>query len=127
MEFKQQQAIYLQIADYICDKVLSREWIIDSKIPSIRELAIEVEVNPNTVAKAYDYLEAQHIIYTQRGIGYFVAKNADKVILSNKKDRFFNEDLSALFKTMQLLQIDIEDIKNLHRKFNQQQTLRNKS
>ena len=53
------QAIYLQIADYVCEKVLLKEWLAEDKIPSVRELAVQLEVNPNTVARTYEFLKQQ--------------------------------------------------------------------
>lgn len=116
MEFKQQQAIYLQIADYICEKILHHELVVDEKILSIRELAVDVAVNPNTVVRAYDYLEDQGIIYKQRGIGYFVSKEAIDKIMSLKKECFFREDLPWLFKTMRLLGITVDELKSIYEK-----------
>jgi len=46
MQFKESQAIYLQIADYVCEQVLLKEWKTDQRIPSVRELAVQLEVNP---------------------------------------------------------------------------------
>ena len=110
MEFKSQQAIYIQIADHICEKILRNEYQSDEKILSIRELAIDVSVNPNTVARTYEYLEEQGIIYKQRGIGYFVAKDAITKILLLKKECFFREDLPWLFKNMRLLGIEFSEL-----------------
>ena len=66
MQFRESQAIYLQIADYVCEKILLKEWVADSRIPSVRELAIQLEVNPNTVMRSVEFLQQQDIIYNQR-------------------------------------------------------------
>jgi DNA-binding transcriptional regulator YhcF (GntR family) len=76
MQFRETVSIYLQIADYICERILLREWKVDERIPSVRELAMQLEVNPNTVMRTYEFLQQQNIIYNQRGIGYFVAADA---------------------------------------------------
>ena len=73
MEFTQPQAIYLQIGDYICENILRRSWHGGDRIPSIRELAMDVQVNPNTVTRTYAYLQDQGIIFNRRGIGYLSA------------------------------------------------------
>ena len=52
MEFKEPKGIYLQIADQICIRILQDEWGAGERIPSIRELAVELGVNPNTVTKS---------------------------------------------------------------------------
>lgn len=119
VEFKSRHAIYLQIASHICEKILRKEWFEGEKIASIRELALEITVNPNTVARACDYLEKQGIIHTKRGIGYFVSPEANKQIIDLKKTRFLQEDVLLFFKTIQLLQIDFVELEELYNKFNE--------
>ena len=82
MNFKESKAIYLQIADRICDEVLLGQYREEERIPSVREYAAVVEVNANTVMRSYDYLQSQEVIYNKRGIGYFVASGARALILS---------------------------------------------
>lgn len=72
VDFKQDRAIYLQMAERICDEILAGKYHSDDRIPSVREQAIIFEVNTNTVVKTYDLLLQWGIIYTRRGLGYFV-------------------------------------------------------
>ena len=51
MKFNRHQAIYLQIGDLICEGILEGRWAVDEKLPSVREMAMAVEVNPNTVMR----------------------------------------------------------------------------
>ncbi len=113
MEFLQNQAIYLQIADFICERILQREWQSGEKIPSIREMAVNIEVNPNTVAKTYSYLESTSIIFKERGIGYFVADNAQDNILKIKQDLFYQQDLPLFLKKMALLKINFKELESV--------------
>jgi len=113
MEFKKTSAIYAQIAEYVGDNVLRKNWEADYRLPSIREMAVALEVNPNTVARTYAYLEEQGIIYTQRGIGYFVAKDAYKRVLAWRKKDFLQNDLPAVFKMMSLLNISFSELQIL--------------
>ena len=62
MHFKESKAIYLQIADRICDEVLLGQYQEEERIPSVREYAAVVEVNANTVMRSYDYLQTQGVI-----------------------------------------------------------------
>jgi DNA-binding transcriptional regulator YhcF (GntR family) len=55
MEFRENQAIYLQIAELICERILLKQWASEDKVPSVRELAVQLEVNPNTVMRTYDF------------------------------------------------------------------------
>jgi DNA-binding transcriptional regulator YhcF (GntR family) len=98
----------------VCEQILLKEWSRGDKIPSVRDLAVSLQVNPNTVARAYVYLEEQGVISTQRGLGYFVADNARKNILALKKVEFTKTQLPQLFKMMDLLEMDMGDLKKLH-------------
>ena len=113
MEFRQPQAIYLQIADHICENVLSERWREMSRIPSIREMAVNIEVNPNTVMRAYSYLQELGIIYNQRGIGYFVAKGARSKTLELMKKQFIRREVPMILHTMELLGMNCNDMKAL--------------
>lgn len=115
MEFREDQAIYLQIADYICENILIREWQKDQKIPSVREMAIEIEVNPNTVMRAYAYLQELGIIYNRRGIGYFVAPDAFRKTKSIKKEEFTSRELPKIFRQMELLNIEFDELKTYYK------------
>jgi GntR family transcriptional regulator len=117
MEFNNTQAIYLQIADYVCDQIQLNNWKTDGKIPSVRELAIMLEVNPNTVMRSYEHLQNQDIIYTKRGMGYFTQANAAKNILKARQEQFMKEELPQIFKKMQLLGITLTDMLAQHEQF----------
>lgn len=114
MEFRQNQAIYLQIADHISERILSGTWQQGERIPSIREMSEEIEVNPNTVMRSYGYLQDLGIIYNQRGIGYFVAEDAFQKTLELKKKNFIRLELPRVFRTMDLLHLSCEDLRVLY-------------
>ena len=111
MQFEPTRAIYSQIADFICEKILKKEWAVSVRIPSIRELAVMIEVNPNTVVRAYGYLEEQHIINKQRGIGYFVTDDAIDKIQTLKRAHFYKQDLPKFLKQLDLLGLTLDDLK----------------
>jgi GntR family transcriptional regulator len=66
--------IYLQIADAVRAAVAAGVYRPGESLPSLRAMAIQVHVNPNTVQRAYDELEREGLIYSQRGRGLFVAE-----------------------------------------------------
>ena len=111
MNFKESKAIYLQIADRICDEILLGQYPEEERIPSVREYAAIVEVNANTVMRSFDYLQVQNIIYNKRGIGYFVASGAKELIHSLRKDTFLKEELDYFFRQLYTLDIPINRIK----------------
>lgn len=110
MEFNQPKGIYLQIADRMRDRILQGEWQPGERIPSIRELAVDIGVNPNTVTKSYQSLMERDIIENQRGLGYFVAAGARDKILADLKEEFVREELPRVFKTMRLLDMELGEL-----------------
>ena len=112
MTFSNDKAIYVQMADRLCDEILSGKYQDDDRIPSVREYSVLLEVNTNTAVKAYDELARENIIYNKRGLGYFVTPGAKKQILKERKKEFMKERLPELFRQMQLLGITLEDVKN---------------
>jgi len=87
MRFNNEKPIYLQIAEYIIEKILTKEWSEQQRIPSVRELATQIEVNPNTIAKTFSYLEQNDIIFKERGLGYYVAAESRmNIIMLRKKE-----------------------------------------
>ncbi len=104
------QAIYLQIVDYICEKVLLGEYRPEDKIPSVRELAVQLEVNPNTVARAYEHLRQHQIIFDKRGIGYFIEARARQTARLYRKQEFTEKELPAFFRTLHMLGMELTDL-----------------
>ena len=114
MIFTNDKAIYIQMADRLCDEILADKYKDDDRIPSVREYAVLLEVNTNTAVKAYEELARANIIYNKRGLGYFVTKGARKQILKERKKTFMKEKLPELFRQMQLLGITLEDVKDAY-------------
>lgn len=110
MEFQDNKAIYLQLADHLCLDIMQGRYGPDERIPSVREFAGQMEVNANTAVRAYDWMQSKGIIYTRRGLGYFVSPEAGQVIRDSRRQDFMHEQLPALFRDMQALDITIEDI-----------------
>ena len=116
MNFKESRPIYLQIAERIMDEILQNVYEESDRIPSVREYAAEVEVNANTVARSFDYLQTREIIFNKRGIGYFVANGAKDTIRTLRKKEFVEESLPELFRKMALLDISIDDVNTLYKR-----------
>lgn len=110
MNFTSEKAIYVQIADRLCDEILTGKYNDDERIPSVREYAVLLEVNTNTAVKSYDLLASAGIIYNRRGLGYFVTRGAKQQILEERRKEFIEQKLPELFRNMRLLGIDIKDI-----------------
>jgi GntR family transcriptional regulator len=122
MEFHDKKPIYLQLADYFFEKILKGELKPGDKIMSVRELAIEAEVTPNTAMRAFSYLQNLGIIFNKRGIGYFVAEDAFDKTMKIKKTEFIEKDLPLFFKTITTLKISFDELKKLYSEYEQSKT-----
>ena len=120
MQFRESIAIYLQIADHICERILLKQWKAEERIPAVRELAVQLEVNPNTVMRTYEFLQSQNIIYNQRGIGYFVSADAIKNARQYRRSEFIQKELPSIFRSMHMLGMEIEELKPAYEKFRKQ-------
>ncbi len=108
--FSNDKAIYVQMAERLCDEILAEKYKEDERIPSVREYAVMLEVNANTAVKAYDLLGTEGIIYNKRGLGYFVAQGAKKQIKKQRKQEFMKKRLPELARQMSLLDISMEEV-----------------
>lgn len=117
MNFINTQSIFIQIADRIADRVLDDTYKADKRIPSVRELASEMEVNPNTVMRSYERLQSREIIYNKRGIGYFIAPDAKEKIKTIRHTEFIEEVLPHVFNEMILLGVNLEEITEAYKNY----------
>lgn len=117
MIFKNKKTIFMQIADRICDEIIEGKYLVDERIPSVREYCLLVEVNVNTVVKSYDYLQREGILYTKRGLGFYVSSEAIEKIISIRHKLFVDEDLPHIFHEMKMLGISIDEVIDLYKKY----------
>ncbi len=117
MEFRDNKAIYLQIADYVCEHILLGKWKVDEKVPSVREMAVDLEVNPNTVMRTYELLQNKNIINNKRGIGFFIAEEAMENVRQYRKAQFMEDELPVVFRNVYLLNIGFDELQNRYDTF----------
>ena len=103
MRFSDDRPIYEQIAESIAAEVAAGRLAADYRIPSARELAASLEVNPNTAARALQALADSGIARMERGTGYFVAPDGPARAAGERRRRFFDEELPRLFERMEEL------------------------
>ncbi|TXN35358.1 GntR family transcriptional regulator [Flagellimonas hymeniacidonis] len=118
MDFDNSKPIYLQIVDFFYENILVKRWQEEERIPSVREVAMMVEVNPNTAIRAFNHLQDLEVIYNKRGIGYFVSSNGYTKVLEIKRKEFMEQLLPEVVKKMSLLGITFDELKNA---YNQQE------
>ncbi|MBQ4367482.1 MAG: GntR family transcriptional regulator [Muribaculaceae bacterium] len=117
MDFKENKAIYLQIADYIGDNILSGKLAAEERVPSVREMAAEIEVNPNTVARTYELLQQQGVIYTRRGLGYFVTPQAREAIMQERRHALMQGELDYFLNRLSAVGIKPDELKQLYENY----------
>lgn len=106
--------IYLQIADRICDSIHRGEYGRDERIPSVRETAASMEVNANTVMRAYNYLQQRGVLANRRGIGYFVAEDGPARVGDLYNDEFIENDLRHTFDRLAAIGLSEADLSRLY-------------
>lgn len=111
------KAIYLQIVDKIGDDVLAGNYPEECRLPSVREYASAVEVNANTVMRAYDVLASQGVIYNRRGVGYFTAPGAREKVLQQRREYFFNNEIGRFFRQLQLLDVSADNLVEMYNEY----------
>lgn len=110
MRFNDSSPIYEQIADSLAAQAASGALKAGSRLPSARDLAVSLEVNPNTAARALQVLADRGVARCERGTGYFLAEDGPAVAARERRDRFFSEELPGLFGRMEELGIGMETI-----------------
>lgn len=108
--FDNSSAIYMQVADMMCEKILTSQWPEGERIPSIREVAALVQVNPNTVMRSYSHLQEQEVIYNKRGVGYFVSEKGLQQVKQIKREHFIDTQLPKVFREADLLGVTPEEL-----------------
>ncbi|MBK9717868.1 MAG: GntR family transcriptional regulator [Saprospiraceae bacterium] len=105
MDFRKHQPIYMQIAEVLLEDILKKRVVDGDRIPSVREMATTVQVNPNTVQRTYQWLQDEEIIFQKRGIGFFLCEQSFEKTLQIKKNEFVREVLPETIRQMKMLGI----------------------
>lgn len=111
------QGLFLQIANTLKSRIVAGVYQPDERVPSVRDIAVEMQVNPNTAMRAIERLQMDNLIYNKRGMGYFVSPDAPARIQKDKKDVFTSQTLPAVFKEMDLLQIPFEELQDYYQEY----------
>ena len=117
MNFKDNKAIYLQIADRIGDQILSGVLVPEGKVPSVRELAVEIEVNANTVARSFVHVTPTAEIYTKRGLGYFVCPEAKDKIVASRRDQLMQGEMDYFLGQLKAVGITPAELQGLYQEY----------
>ncbi len=107
LDYKDTRPIYEQVVEKFQTLILKGVLEPDEQLPSVRSLAVELSINPNTIQRAYGELERQGFIYTVKGRGGFVRYNEN--LLEVKKERL-KKQLLEVFKEAEELNISVEEL-----------------
>ncbi|NLL31135.1 MAG: GntR family transcriptional regulator [Clostridiales bacterium] len=125
LDFKNEIPIYIQIAQSIEDGILKGIFKEDEAIPSTTEISVKFKINPATVAKGFNLLVDEGIIYKRRGVGMFVSKGSKEILIQKRKDSFYKNYVVALIEEAKKLGISTEDIINMIQRGNRHGLNRN--
>ena len=103
--------IYLQIEALIKTNIIAGVYQPGQKLPSVRDLAAEAAVNPNTMQKALTELERSGLVYTQRTSGRFITEDISK--MTELKEQLAREQIQLFLKNMEQLGLSRDDIRRL--------------
>ena len=116
-EFQDHLPIYAQLMDTLKRRIITGRYLPGEKLPSVRELAAEAGINPNTVQRAFSELEREGLIYTQRATGKYVTENADEI--KSARQALATTQVAEFLSNMQSLGYSVGDVIVLLQSFNE--------
>lgn len=113
IDYKSTKGIFQQLADTLSHRILEGKLQPGERVPSVRDLAEEFEVNRNTLLRTYTLLNEAGIIENKRGVGFFVAEDAVERIRSQEKAVFYSEELPVFINKVRILKLTKDDLSDL--------------
>jgi DNA-binding transcriptional regulator YhcF (GntR family) len=110
IDFESDKPIFVQIAEWLEDAILSNAFEEESQIPSITEISVICKINPATALKGINMLVDKEVVYKKRGLGMFVKEGAVKKLMKERKNRFYESYIEALLEEARKLNLNKEDI-----------------
>ena len=102
------QPIYLQLADQIKDMILTGDVAAGEALPSLRQLAMDYQVNPITVSKSYQILVDDNLVSKKRGLGMFVSDQAQVILQQQQRQDFIQKQWPHVLQKIEQLNIDTD-------------------
>jgi DNA-binding transcriptional regulator YhcF (GntR family) len=110
IDFESDKPIFVQIAEWLEDAILSNAFEEESQIPSITEISVMCKINPATALKGINMLVDNEIVYKKRGLGMFVKEGAVKKLMKERKNKFYESYIAVLLDEAKKLNLNKEDI-----------------
>ena len=117
LEWKEDQPIYRQLRDKVAAQIIKGSIKEGEPLPSVRNVAVDLQINPLTASKAYQELVDEDLVEKKRGLGMYVLKGARNKLLTLEKKKFLEEEWPEILVRIQALGLDVKDlIKNSKKK-----------
>lgn len=117
LEWKEDQPIYRQLRDKVAAQIIKGSIKEGEPLPSVRNVAVNLQINPLTASKAYQELVDEDLVEKKRGLGMYVLKGARSKLLTLEKKKFLEEEWPEILVRIQALGLDVKDlIKNSKKK-----------
>lgn len=110
MNFADSKPIYRQIAERLEDEVVAGLYAEDGRAPSVREYSALLQVNVNTVARAFETLAQDGVVVQRRGLGYYITPGARELILTRRRENFLSERIPAFVRDMKRYGVGMEEV-----------------
>jgi GntR family transcriptional regulator len=115
-EWNRNQPIYRQLRERVVAMILDGALREDDPLPSVRNVAAELRVNPLTVLKAYQEMVDEHLVETRRGLGMFVKPGARQHLLEGEREKFLTDDWPRIAATIERLGLTEKELMNAARR-----------
>jgi GntR family transcriptional regulator len=104
------QPIFVQIRQRLIEMILKGTIPEGEALPSVRQIAMDLSVNPLTATKAYEALVDLGIVEKRRGMGMYVADGARKMLLAHEREKFLAEEWPRIQAQIESLELDVSDL-----------------
>ena len=116
MRYENDRPIYLQVIEDISRRLIQGELALGEKLPSVREMAVQYQINPNTASRVYKEMESRGLCYTKRGMGTFITEDSGMIKMIKTLQSEMAEDcLDTFLQGMQAIGIDLDEMIQLLR------------
>jgi len=112
MKWNDQQPIFKQLKEKVIELILDEEVVAGEAVPSVRQVAVEYQINPLTISKAYQELVDETILEKRRGLGMFVTHRAKEKLLLSEKKQFIELEWPKITQKIERLGLSINELNN---------------
>lgn len=109
-DWTEDQPIYRQLRDKVVDAIMDGSLKEGEPLPSVRTVAVELQINPITASKAYQELVGEQLVEKRRGLGMFVVEGARGRLLEAERRRFMEQEWPKVLERMKKLELDAREL-----------------